>query len=489
MRHNFKISDVPNTPGVYVFRNRCGEIIYVGKAVNLRKRVVQYFRKSGTAFADPKFRSLVNSIDSWEFFKTDGENEAILLESKLIKEYLPRYNILMRDDKRFLLLKINPDEKYPMIRLVRLKKNDGADYFGPFPKSGALRETVEFLTTQFGIKVCGAPDPGVKEFHRCVAGAADKCSAPCAGKISKQKYRRQMNSLISVLRGKTEEISGQLREKMRREAGQKNFEKAAKSRDIIENVQCLLRRGKQTAGIYTSKKTGADSIKELKKELGLEKMPRRIEAFDVSNISGTLAVAGMVSFLDGHPDKKKYRRFKIKKSNIADDFAMIKEAVSRRCLRLIKEGKKIPDLIIIDGGKGQLSAAIEALNAAGLYRVPILGLAKKREEIFVADRKLPIILDVHSPTLKLLQAIRDEAHRFSLTYHQKIRDSRIEDSVLDEIYGIGRKRKIMLLKEFGSIKNLKKCGEAELIKRVPAIGAKFARTITKFLSNPKQKLN
>nr|HPN85257.1 GIY-YIG nuclease family protein [Victivallales bacterium] len=257
MNDRIRISDLPNAPGIYIFRNAFGKVIYVGKAVNLKKRVSQYFRKSSANFADPKFRSLVKSIASCEHFKTRSENEALLLETRLIKEYAPQYNFVMRDDKRFLLIKLDTREKFPSMKLVRLMKKDGAEYFGPFPHGGVLRETLEFLSARFGIKVCKVPDPGISEYRHCVAGATGRCCAPCIGWTSELKYRTKVETMIEVLKGGTDEIISDVEIEMRREAEASNFEKAAKLRDVAENIKSLFRKDRKFANSYIPTEGGA----------------------------------------------------------------------------------------------------------------------------------------------------------------------------------------------------------------------------------------
>jgi len=288
--------------------------------------------------------------------------------------------------------------------------------------------------------------------------------------------------MIEVLKGGTDEIISDVEIEMRREAEASNFEKAAKLRDVAENIKSLFRKDRKFANSYIPTEGGADSVEALRDSLHLENPPSRMEAFDVSNISGALAVASMVSFLDGRPDRKNYRRFRIRGGDSPDDFSMINEVVERRYGRIISENKSLPDLVIIDGGKGQLSAALDAMKKIGCDKIPLIGLAKKQEEIFIPNRAEPIILDRHSPALKLLQAIRDEAHRFALAYHRDLRDKRIEDSLLDEVPGIGRKRKILLLREFGSVENMRKHSAEEIRRRVPGVGAKFAKIVEEFLS-------
>jgi len=474
-----KIRTLPHSPGVYIFRAISGKVIYVGKAVNLKKRVQQYFRKSSAQLADPKFRSLVKSIEDIEIFQTNSENEALLLETRLIKEYSPQFNVLMRDDKRFFMIKIDLREKIPVLKLVRLKKNDGCLYFGPFPHGNALRETAEFISAYFGLRVCGNPDPNINDYNHCVAGPTGRCSAPCIGKTSEENYRKRLNEAIDVLNGNTTEIEKEIEKEMKIEAEKANYEKAAELRDIATNIKSLFKPERKFLNAYIRKNLTTDSLIELQKVLNLPDLPRRIEAFDISNIAGTLAVASMVVFSDGKPEKKSYRRFRIKTKNSPDDFAMMEEVVGRRIKRLIEEKKDLPNLILIDGGKGQLNAAVKAVKNITEKKIPIAGLAKKQEELFLPEKE-GILLSRYSPALKLLQAIRDEAHRFAIAYHRELRDKRIEDSILDDIPGIGKKRKILLLREFSSVENLRKYSPEQICNRVPEINIKLAKFICNF---------
>lgn len=482
-RKEFYSQDIPAEPGVYIFRDSFGKIIYVGKAKNLRKRVSQYFQHSKQRLEDPKFRSLVNSIFEYETKVVKNENEALVLESRLIKEYAPYYNIVMRDDKRFLMLKIRPEMPLPRIELVRIRKNDGALYFGPFPKAGALRESVEFLNQFFGLRSCKTEIPDEKDHKHCLRKVIEHCSAPCIGKISFEDYRKRVNELLELLNGKIEPAVCELRKKMEHASKMLNFESAAKYRDIISNLEETFGKGNRNFRFADIKvPSGIESVKALQEALGLAKSPIRIEAFDISNISGVFAVGSMVSFLNGLPDKKNYRRFKIKTVEGLDDFAMINEIVTRRYRRILEEKKDMPDLILIDGGKGQLSSALSALSAIGAPPVSVIGLAKRNEEVFLPATSEPLLIPKESPALRLLQYIRDEAHRFAIAYHRELRDKRIQESILDEIPGIGYERKKQLFAAFGSIAGINKASVEEIAEKVPGIGIRTAEIIKKTLS-------
>lgn len=474
---SFHPGDIPQKPGVYIFRDRFGEVIYVGKASNLRKRLSHYFQRSRSTLADPKLRSLINSIDSWEVIPVKNESESLILESRLIKEYAPKYNVLLRDDKRFFLIKINPNEEYPKIRLTRIRRNDENRYFGPFPK-GDVKGTADFLTRYFGLRSCHPDIPGEKDFNHCLASKIKNCSAPCAGKVTREGYMERVAALMKVLEGDCEEIVCELRKKMEKASLEKKYEVAAKWRDLLTNIEEIFGEKKRSFRFASIPHAfGEESVRDLQKALGIEKAPKVIEAFDISNISGQFAVASMVCFREGRPDRKSYRRFRIREVHQIDDFAMMNEVVKRHYSRKLAENRTDTDLIMVDGGKGQLNAALDGLISIKYPPTPILGLAKRNEEIFLPEKSDPIILDRNRAALKLLQAVRDEAHRFAISYHRELRGKRIEESILDEIEGIGDNRKIQILKEFGSIENLKKANAEEIADRIPGIGLKLAEMI------------
>ncbi len=499
------IQEVPQTPGVYVFRNRFGEIIYVGKAKRLRRRVSSYLRPSRLKTADPKLRSLIKSIADFEIYEVKSESEALLLESQLIKKYSPRYNIELRDDKRFFLFKVDSDAPFPRLTLARLKKNDGAEYFGPFPNAGAVKDTLNFLIRHFGIRSCRARIPGEKEYKHCLLDVVRNCSAPCIGKVSQEEYRERVEKLCDVLRGKTKAVTVELQEDMQKHVKDMHFEKAAALRDIIDNLKSLFAQSpRKFLNAKIGNSSGITAINELQKFLHLPVLPKRIECFDNSNLFGSQAVASMVCFIDGEPATSEYRRFRVKTVEGIDDFASMTEIVGRRYKRILEEKKPMPDMIVIDGGKGQLSAALEALKKLGIEpvvfdrfekieevgenQVIIMGLAKKHEELFIPgliDR--PVRLPKHTKALRLLQFVRDEAHRFAITFHREYRNKAISNSMLDDIEGVGEKRKKLLLSHFGSVAQIKKASQKSLAA-IDGIGEGFAEKIYNFFhtkKNPK----
>ena len=478
----FHPGDVPPKPGVYVYRDRFGTVIYVGKAANLRHRMSQYFQASRMNRADPKQRSLLKSIYDWDFFVLKNEDEALILESRLIKEYAPQYNILMRDDKRFLLVKINLNEDFPRLDLARVRKDDNCKYFGPFPKGSALRSTIEFLNAYFGLRTCKVKSPDESTRKHCLKRIVKDCLEPCGNKVTKEEYHQHVDKMLQLLNGNASSIVTELENEMRAAADKKLFEKAARFRDVITNIQTVFGQ-KNRSFRYASLPSapGHLAVKNLQKILKMSAAPMLIECFDISNILGTLAVASMVCFENGKPAKDKYRRFKIREVDQIDDFAMMQEVVKRHYTRKIHEKMPMPDLIMVDGGKGQLSSAMKTLKEINCPPVTIIGLAKKNEEIFLPGQSEAIILDRRSDALRLLQAVRDEAHRFAIGYHRKLRAKRLQESLLDDIPGIGAKRKQMILSHFGSIRKLRQASADEIMSKIPGTGRIFAERIVEFL--------
>ena len=482
-KSEFRVSNIPNKPGVYLFRDRFRDVIYVGKAKLLRKRLSHYFQPSRNFASDAKLRSLINSINYFELFPVRTEEEAILLESRFIKQYGPRYNVVLRDDKRFLLIKIDINSSFPRLSLARLKKNDGCKYFGPFPQAGVLRETIDCLTRHFGLRSCKAEIPGEKERKHCLDHIVRYCSAPCVGGINSERYHELVQHLIAVIEGDIEKVVIPLTEKMNHFADQRNYESAAKLRDVIENIKVVFGTQNRTfIRASVSRYPGREAVGELQKTLRLPLYPQMIECFDISNIAGSFAVGSMVRFIDGMPSNKDYRHFRIQEVPGIDDFAMIGEVVRRRLNRLIIDNRPLPDLVIVDGGMGQLSVAHRVITRLGLSNLPVIGLAKKHEEIFVVGSRVPIKMERHKESLKLLQCIRDEAHRFANSFHQSLRRKCISNSVLDEIPGIGKKRKQEILKCFGSVTSVRKCTAEDISRNLPGIGQKLAENIVSYLN-------
>lgn len=478
----FLPGDVPAKPGIYIFRDRFGQVIYVGKAANLRKRMSHYFQPSREKRSDPKLRSLIKSIADWEFNTVRNEDEALILESRLIKEYAPRYNVLMRDDKRFLLIKINLHEQFPRLMLARVRKDDNCRYFGPFPKGSALKQTLDFLNAHFGLRSCRPIIPDENDHRHCLKRIVKDCCEPCVGKVTREQYMERVEKMLNILDGDVKELLEELKNRMQVQAEKMRFEQAARIRDIITNIEATF--GTRTRSFRFAKissPAGQEAVDDLREALKLPTPPEIIEGFDISNIGGQLAVGSMVCMENGRPAPQRYRRFKIRDVHQSDDFAMMREVFKRHYGRKLRENQPLPDLIMVDGGKGQLSSAIEALIELKCPPLPVIGLAKKHEEIFLPGRSEPIVLDRHRPALRLLQALRDEAHRFAVGYHRDLRSKRLQESLLDDIPGVGPERKKKLLIEFGSVRALRKASPEEIARRVSGIGIKFAETLAERL--------
>lgn len=402
-----KIRDLPITSGVYLYRNAAGEVIYVGKAVNIRKRVESYFR---TNTGSLKTDILVGHIIDIETIQTASEAEALLLEASLIKKHQPKYNIELKDGKTYPFIQITREE-FPLISVVRLNtrkyKDTKCDLYGPYVNPALIREALQIIRKIFPFRTC---DPFADKL--CLYYDMALCQGPCEAKISKEDYQRNIRHIKLVLDGKKDDVYRNLRLEMEEAARNKNFEEAAHLRDQIRAIGALY---SGTGDINYFKEA-----EQLQRAIGLERAPVRMECFDISNIMGNQSVGSMVSFLNGKPDKNNYRRFRIKTVEGIDDFKMIAEIVRRRYTRLQKEGLTYPDLIVIDGGKGQLGAAVDELKKLSL-NLPIISLAKQFEEIFVPGKRNSIRLSHDSLGLKLLMRVRDEAHRFGLKYHTLLR--------------------------------------------------------------------
>jgi excinuclease ABC subunit C len=549
-----KLGNVPHKPGVYLHKDRFGTVIYVGKALDLRKRVGQYFHPSRRMGWDLKFNTLVEAICDFDVHTVRSEPEALLLESKLIKEFKPRFNISLRDDKRFLMLKVNLNDPIPNFTFTRLRKDDGARYFGPFVNSGALRNTLALARKQFNLRGCRVFTPGAADYKHCLYAHLKYCTAPCVGNVTREQYLEQVMAACRFLGGRSREMQGDLEVEMKKAAAAHDFERAADLRDLIRDLQDTWKKTEKFARVPYNLPLGINpqsDLVELAKVLGLPAPPQRIEGFDISNISGTFKVASLVSFKNGRPDRANYRRFKIKTVAGQDDFASIAEVVRRRYSRLLNESKGrttvarpgesgdpepkdeggeaipqelqslinetsrkvrrglpvkaergkpktesepafaepatsnaqptvFPDLILIDGGKGQLGMACGELKKLGLETIPAIGLAKEFEEIFLPGKSEPLRLGLDHPAVKLLQRIRDECHRVANSYNAQLRLKKISESVLDEFPGIGERRKQALLKKFGSVQRMR-IATLEQLSEVPGFGGKAAEELKKFL--------
>jgi excinuclease ABC subunit C len=530
-----KVHEVPHKPGVYLMRDRFNRVIYVGKARDLRKRVASYFMPSKLAQADIKTRAMLDAVWDFETHTVQSEPESLLLEGKLIKEYRPRYNISFRDDKRFLVVKVDPTEEWPRFRLARFKKDDGARYFGPYAHAGALRQTLNFMRKKFGVLTFGRGSPTERELKSATYQVPTRLS-----EISAELYRERVAQACDFLEGHSRELIAAVEVEMRKLADNLDFEKAAELRNMLDDLRRTTKPMRRfTRHTLPSTIDPVSDVKALADALQLTRLPSIMECFDISNISTTHVVASMVCFRNGVPDKDNYRRYRIRTVEGQDDFASMAEVVRRRYARVLLEARetnpeaaefsqenpvdalerahrshpersasevegsrgevnrrstgsldsarddrsfavRLPDLIIVDGGKGQLSSACRELQRLGLHELPIIGLAKEYEEIYRPGRALPLVLPPDSGALRLLQRIRDEAHRFANTYHQLLMKKRIGESILDDCPGVSQNRKNLLLRRFGSVKRLRKA-TVEQIAATEGIGPKLAEDVHRFL--------
>ena len=505
-----KLQEMPHKPGIYLMKDRFGTVIYVGKARDLKRRVSQYFQPSRRFGWDLKFKALVEAIHDLDIHVVRSEPESLLLEGKLIKEFHPRYNISFRDDKRFLLLKINLNDPIPRFTLTRFKQEDGARYFGPFAHSSAIRNTLAMIRKQFHLRGCRPLTPDEKDYKHCLYGNLKFCTAPCIGNVTREQYLQQVLAACDFLGGQCSEMSEHLEAEMKKAALAQDYEKAAMLRDAIEDLKRSTQKTVKFERVPYNLPLAIDpdrDLVELGKVLELSGPPRRIEGFDISNISGTFAVASLVSFKHGRPDRANYRKFKMKSVVGQNDFACMAETIRRRYSRLLREAadrkkeveqstlpgeaqaepsaspppaSNLPDLILIDGGKGQLNAACEELARLKLSHIPIIGLAKEFEEIYRPGQPEPLRLSHDTGALKLLQRVRDESHRLANTYNAELRLKKISESILDEFPGIGERRKAALLKKFGSLQRIR-MATLEQIAEVPGFGGKAAQELKTFL--------
>jgi excinuclease ABC subunit C len=461
--------------------------------------------------ASLKTRALIDSIHDFEFHTVRNEEESLLLEGKLIKDYRPRYNVAFRDDKRFLLARIRLADPWPRFTTTRVKKDDGARYFGPFPHSAALHHTLEWLNRGFGLRVCRPLHPGDADYRHCNADIIRNCSAPCIARITREAYAERVDEACRILDGKGRRgLLDSLRAEMQTAAETLDFEQAATLRDILQNLEKTLTPTRQFSrgrGVPTTVKPTED-LAELGEHLHLAGPPRVMECFDISNVSSNHIVASMVRFTNGLPDHQNYRRYRINTVAGQDDFASMAEVIRRRYSRILlenaaanpdlahsqedpldaqrrlaREGRAkivLPDLVIVDGGKGQLGMAVRELRALGLHDLPVIGLAKQHEEVFIPGRGEPIRIPHDRGALKLLQRIRDEAHRFANSYNALLYRRRMRESMLDECPGISPNKKRRLLEKFGSVTRIK-AAAAEDIATLPGISRNAAQVLLDFL--------
>ena len=471
-----RLKSVPTRPGCYLMRDRRGVIIYVGKAKNLRRRVLSYFRP-GAKHA-PKVRSMVNTVADLEFMTVRNDAEALLTEANLIKKYKPHFNILMRDDKRYLALRADPEDPFPAFRTCRIVRDDGARYFGPFPSAPVVRAAKDFVEKKFGLRGCTALAPDAETHRHCHADVVRFCSAPCEGRISVADYHARFDEACAFLRGERPQVIAELVEEMKAAAAAEDFRKAADIRDTVAALKEMTKAHFVRKSPEMRREDARRGIAELAQALGLKAPPRVIECVDISNLFGTHNVASLVVAVDGLPDGRYYRHFKIETFEGADDPRAMSEVVLRRYGPDSTLTAKSPkaDLYICDGGITQLRAARARFAEIGLADMPTVGLAKQQEILVTDDERGDVFLPRDSEALMVVTRLRDEAHRFAITFHRSLRERTIRESVLDEVPGIGPAKKMALLKKFHSIYGIAKAAPAD-IASTAGINAELAAAV------------
>ena len=577
-----KLKDVPENPGVYLMLDNEGNIIYVGKAKNLKNRLRQYFHNSVKTV---KVMAMLEHVCDFRYIICATEVDALVTENNLIKKHSPQYNILLKDDKSYPFIRIDIKEDYPTISLVRTLKNDGAKYFGPYMQSVNIKDIFDLIHSAFRVRDCHRDM--TKPTRPCLNAHLDRCLAPCSGKISKEEYQKEISKVVSFLKGNDREVERVLTDRMHHFADEENFEVALKYKEKLAVLDKLVRkqvsalpkdfnldvfayetngikmavnmlvvRGGKLVGAENSVYDGIDenlnsllyqfyannppvcdeiitdgvverdaletaisqlagrkihllepkqgvrkqlldlahtnahdalekhgtfeerkdirtkgAVKQLRDVLSLKTLPKRIECFDISHISGVDKVSSMVVFEDGEPKKSHYRKFKIKTVEGNNDFASMKETLMRRLERLNNPDEEdesfssIPDLIIVDGGKGQLGYALDALALQGRQDLEIISLAERNEDVYLGrDPKNAVVIPKDSVALQLLQRVRDEAHRFAITYHRTLHGKRMNETILTQIEGIGKKKSTDLLKRFGSVENIRRATDEDIAK-------------------------
>jgi excinuclease ABC subunit C len=429
MNNKINIKLLPHAPGVYIMRDTAAKIIYIGKANDLRKRVSSYFK----GIPDFKTRGIINSLRHIDFILRKSERDALILERELIRNYQPHYNAMWRDDKSYPMLKLTLKEDFPRLLITRRKVKDGSEYFGPYPNATALNSLVKWMQKIFRWRTCKLEIsknklPPERKVKTCLYLHTGRCPGPCVGKITPEEYRRNILGVKLFLRGRYKNLIKHWEKEMKEASAELKYEKAAELRNRIAALESINEKVtfKEVKPEDLSGPLGITSdLEELKEKLGLPKLPAVMECFDISNISGTDSVGSMVRFQNAEPDKTNYRRFKIKGVQGTDDFAMINEVVSRRYSRLKQQDGQMPDLVVIDGGKGQLAAASSALSDLKL-KIPLISLAKREEEIFVPGKSESVRLPRDSRGLQILQHLRNEAHRFAISFHRLRRKKRMQ---------------------------------------------------------------
>jgi excinuclease ABC subunit C len=600
-----RLADLPAVPGVYLFLDVSGSVVYVGKAKSLRSRVRSYFREE--ARRDPRRSRMSEVIEDVETILVESEAEALLLEANLIREHSPRFNVQLKDDKSFPYVKVTVQEAFPRVLVTRSLERDGSRYFGPFTNVKAMRRALRAIKTTFTVRSCDYPLPRQAPDRPCLDFHIDRCKAPCVGYQSEEDYRVMIDQILEILGGRSSDLRSRIRQQMEEASEDLAFEEAAELRDVLAGLDVLRRRpttidyrggnrdilGVSPAGehvcvvllrvrdghllgkearlmrtpdgaslqelvgaalrgfyipvgdvpeeilvpaipedhevlesILTGRRGGAvevarpqrgqkrrlvelagenarhvaadgrieavfdaqadsvpDAAERLARALELAVPPRSLACFDVSTLGGRESVGSAVWLTDGRPDRSQYRRFRIRNTvdGDVDDYAMMQEVVGRYFHRRVAEEASLPDLVVIDGGKGQLSAALQGMESAGVSDLPVVALAKRLEEVYRPGHATPVRLPATDPGLRWLQTVRDEAHRFAVGYNRRLRRSRTLKSELSRVPGVGPKRERDLLRRFGSVAAIRRL-TVEDLSVVPGIGRATATRILDELS-------
>ena len=479
-----KVRDLPHKPGVYLMRDRFGKILYIGKAKDLKSRVSTYFQSHRrNQIQQHKIAAMIPLICDFDLLEVRSEAEALLLEAKLIKQWKPKYNTDFVDDKRFLMVRVDVHNPLPKFRLTRIKTDTKSRYFGPFVQANLLKRTLYELRRKFGVLLSDArpkrlPDGKVQLYEDARAELYTSQNI-----LSIEDYQKNVDLACKVLEGKSVEYLSEVENKMERAATEMNYEKAALWRDVAKALRKTVERSRKFVRDPESTLDFHTLGIEVQKVLGLPVFPKIVECFDISHISGSFVVASMVFFKNGKPDKKEHRRYKIREKIGNDDYQSMLEVVSRRYKRLHQEEKTFPNLVVIDGGLGQVSSAVRAFWNIDTEPPPIIGLAKKDETVIFSEGRSPLNLPLHHPVIRFLQRVRDEAHRYANTFNADLRSKKIRESVLDDFPGLGKSKKEALLNHFGNIQKVRKANIDDFIK-IDGIGYKTATSLKNFL-NPK----
>ncbi|WP_286932944.1 excinuclease ABC subunit UvrC [Aminobacterium sp. UBA4834] len=470
------VKNLPLRPGVYIMRDEEGNVIYVGKAKSLRKRVSSYFRHQG--FASPRLRKLVETIADISTIRTETEAEALIVESRLIKKYKPFFNIDLKMNERYPYIKIT-NERFPRLVITRNKEDDGSIYLGPYISAKDVRVLLRLIERYFPLRSCKAEVRPDKRRRPCLNYALGRCLAPCAGLCGETEYRERVDDIVLLLQGRSSELVERMRKRMELSASDLDFEKAARYRDTIRAIWRLSRQRVPTSLQEDLNAETWDTLNQLQEILKMDTLPWRIDGFDISHMSGRETYGVVVVFEQGVANPSLYRRFKIRTVEGIDDFRSMEETVHRRYQKVLENNEPLPQLILIDGGPVQLEFAKKALSDLALVTIPVISLAKREELIYHSEKELPIRLDWADPVLQLLQRVRDESHRFAIKSHRRGRGVRLTRSRLEDIPGVGKHTAALLLSHFGSMKKIATLSPEELTT-VKGIGPVLAKKIVSF---------